>query len=382
MSSKSVTTVHNHKSSKSVGALCNELGMNADTQRHFREHTRSYLQSKFGTELPNTTDQAIEPVAIEYLELGEGRIWFGRESALKYQWKNAEHRPIITRYMNDVMKKQRWYAIDVLHQRLRKQHQREGTSPNCPGCLTHPAGETPTVTSTNFGAPEHPIDLGYASDGKNIHVPVIPTKAEPLTVSDVRSIHHVTSRENTPDTLESKKRPRTSPDYRTLSGAKKRETPDSIATESITVAPNKRQHLDRKSTLSKSTLKSPYKEASSTSASPKVETQTQPEKVISLKYAAPSIKYRGKVWHFDSIAHKAKVLEQILLQEEKEVESYPIMAFSKGAQKAAPGSDDDEEGIGSADVVKDYFRFYTHFMNERFPGNERLLLENGVKPSA
>ncbi|KAI1613216.1 hypothetical protein EDD37DRAFT_338361 [Exophiala viscosa] len=353
------------KGSKSVGALCSELGMNAETQRHFREHTRGYLQSKFGTDLPTTTDEGIEPVAKEYLESGEGRFWFKQNAALNYHWETAEHRPIITRYINAVMRKQRGYAIDVLHQRLSRQHRRDGIAPSCPGCLLHPAGKAPTKTSTDFGAPDRPIDLGYSSD-----------------VSDVRSIHHVTSRGNTPDTLESKKRPRTSHDYRTLSGAKKREIPDSIATEPVTVAPNKRQRFHRKSTVSKSTLNNLYKEASSTSASPEVKPRTQPEKIISLKYADASIKYRGKVWRFDSIAHKAKVLELILLQEEKEVESYPIMAFSKGAQKAAPGADDDEEGIGGADVVKDYFRFYTHFMNERFPGNERVLLENGVKPSA
>ncbi|KAK4947556.1 hypothetical protein LTR10_013501 [Elasticomyces elasticus] len=350
--------------SKSVAAFCNELGMKAETQRHFRTDTRSYLQSKF-SDLPNTTDEAIGPVAKDYLEAGPGSIWFSQHAGLKYQWNTAEHRPIIFRYIYNIMKKQRWYAIDILHQRLNRQHQRLGTSPSCPGCLAHPTGKTPRRTSTDLGAPNHPIDLGNSSD-----------------VSDAGSIHHVTTRESTPDTVESKKRPRTSHDYRTLSGAKKREMPASVETESITVAPSKRHRLHHKSTVSKSTLKSPYKEGSSTSASPEPELQTQPEKVISLKYADASIKYRGKVWRFESIAHKAKVLELILLQEEKEVESYPIMAFSKGAQKAAPGSEDDDEGIGSADVVRDYFRFYTHFMNERFPGNERLLLENGVQPSA
>ena len=78
--------------------------------------------------------------------------------------------------------------------------------------------------------------------------------------------------------------------------------------------------------------------------------------------------------------HKAKVLEQIVLQEEKDVESYPIRAFSKGAKKTAFGCDEDSDGKGS--VLKDYFRFYTHFQSERFPSNEKILLENGVKPSA
>ncbi len=92
------------------------------------------------------------------------------------------------------------------------------------------------------------------------------------------------------------------------------------------------------------------------------------------------MRYRGKQWHFNSIAHKAKVLELILLQEEKDVESYPVMAFSRGAKKAAFTNDEDDDADES--LLKDYFRFYTHFMNERFPGNEQLLLENGVKPSA
>jgi hypothetical protein len=92
------------------------------------------------------------------------------------------------------------------------------------------------------------------------------------------------------------------------------------------------------------------------------------------------MRYRGKTWHFNNIAHKAKVLEQILLQEEKDVEAYPILAFSKGAKKASLGGKEDLDGEESA--LKDYFRFYTHFMNERFPSSEKILLENGVKPSA
>lgn len=92
------------------------------------------------------------------------------------------------------------------------------------------------------------------------------------------------------------------------------------------------------------------------------------------------MRYRGKQWHFQSVAHKAKVLELLLLKEEKDVESYPVVAFSKGAKKAARDLDDDSESDDS--MLKDYFRFYTHFMNERFPGNEKLLLENGVRPSA
>ena len=95
----------------------------------------------------------------------------------------------------------------------------------------------------------------------------------------------------------------------------------------------------------------------------------------------PTMRYRGKVWHFASLAQKARVLEQILLQEEKDVEHYPILAFSKGAKKAAAfGGEQGSDGDDSA--LKDYFRMFTLFMSERFPGNEKILLENGVKPSA
>ena len=91
------------------------------------------------------------------------------------------------------------------------------------------------------------------------------------------------------------------------------------------------------------------------------------------------MRYRGKLWHFDSAAQKVRVLEQILLTEEKDVESYPVMAFSS-AKKAASSTEEDFDGGES--TLKDYFRFYTLFMNERFPSNEKTLLENGVKPSA
>ncbi len=98
--------------------------------------------------------------------------------------------------------------------------------------------------------------------------------------------------------------------------------------------------------------------------------------------ASLAMRYRGKLWHFQSIAHKARVIEQILLKEEKEVESYPILAFAKGAKKAATASGEENDSDHDESALKDYFRMYTHFMNERFPGNEKVLLENGVAPSA
>jgi hypothetical protein len=120
---------------------------------------------------------------------------------------------------------------------------------------------------------------------------------------------------------------------------------------------------------------------------PPAQTEASPHKVITLAYIKPKMRYRGKVWQFDSIAQKARILEMILLREEKDVESYPVLAFSKGARKSRHNADDDndDDGDGERDgngAMKDYFRFYTHFMNERFPGNEKLLLQNGVKPSA
>ena len=97
------------------------------------------------------------------------------------------------------------------------------------------------------------------------------------------------------------------------------------------------------------------------------------------EFSTYTMRYRGKTWNFKDVAHKAIVLEQILIQEEKDVEAYPIQAFSKGARKAAFGGVEDPEGANSA--LKDYFRFYTHFMTDRFPINEKILLENGARPS-
>jgi hypothetical protein len=94
------------------------------------------------------------------------------------------------------------------------------------------------------------------------------------------------------------------------------------------------------------------------------------------------MRYRGKQWHFDSLAHKAQVLQEILLKEEKDVELYPVMAFSGGAKSSALKDDSDDDDPENDHQVKDYFRFYSHFMNERFPANEKLLLQHGVRPSA
>ncbi|KIV83955.1 hypothetical protein PV11_05935 [Exophiala sideris] len=363
----------------SIKELCNVLGMKPETERLFREDILTYLRLKF-SDLPNTTNQALLPAPTDYLKSG-GSHWFTRDAGLKYQWENAGHRSGITLFIKNVMKKQRRYDIDALHARLRKVHR----AYKCPGCIIHPAAEKATETLADLDDPGYPIDLRYSSH-----------------VSDVGSIHHVESREGTPETVESgeksnpdiinsNKRPRRGHDYHALSGAKRRKAPKSRVTDTISVAPTREFLLHRGPGMSKaepsrlSKDSSPMQSAATTSStlvSPEVQNQTKPQTVSSPENAVTSLRYRGKVWHFDSVAHKAKVLELILLQEEKEVESYPILAFSKGVRKAAPGSEDDDEGIGNADVVRDYFRFYTHFMNERFPGNEILLLENGVQPSA
>jgi hypothetical protein len=116
------------------------------------------------------------------------------------------------------------------------------------------------------------------------------------------------------------------------------------------------------------------------------ETQTSPAKsVVPASSVTPPIskgsdlamRYRGKLWHFKSVAHKAKVLEMLILQEERDVDTYPMKAFSKPRGKAGYGEDTNTIG-----ALEDHFRFYTHFMTERFPANEKILLENGVHPSA
>lgn len=118
---------------------------------------------------------------------------------------------------------------------------------------------------------------------------------------------------------------------------------------------------------------------SSHSASPMLPQALTP--IPTLRQVGPqSMRYRGKVWTFDSIIHKATVLEKIILQEEKAVDNYPILAFSKGAKKAATGG---EEGSDNEEnPLKDYFRLYSVFMGEILPGNEKILLENGAYPSA
>jgi hypothetical protein len=109
-------------------------------------------------------------------------------------------------------------------------------------------------------------------------------------------------------------------------------------------------------------------------------TPSQPDHSLKDFASAPvAMRFRGKTWHFDSLVHKSRVLELIILQEEKEVESYPMKAFSGKAKRGAYGEDDVETGDN---LLKDYFRFYTHFMTERFPATEKILLEHGVKPSA
>ncbi|KAJ9501802.1 hypothetical protein H2202_002764 [Exophiala xenobiotica] len=375
---------------KTLGAFCDELGMSPPTASEFVKDTLKYLKSKY-LSVPTIEDEEIAITAGDFLDSGAGATYFPSNAGHRFRWDTDEHRLRIRRYTNDIMRTQRWYAVDNLHQKL-------GGIENgaqCPGCIQHPQGgggaASPPTTSGNT---DGFVDLHYLSD-----------------VSDSQSLHHViqqsTTEPTSPVELDSKKittgikRPRLTHDYHTLSGGKKQKThhdapvaspvsvPKPVAQGSSTTSTHETESAT--APLAKSTPQPnhPTKVENIVDSQPATPAQTEasPHKVITLAYIKPKMRYRGKVWQFDSIAQKAKILEMILLQEEKDVESYPVLAFSKGAQRksldAADDADDDNGGEGGGNAaMKDYFRFYTHFMNERFPGNEKLLLQNGVKPSA
>lgn len=204
---------------------------------------------------------------------------------------------------------------------------------------------------------------------------------------DGDSIHHSSTKDRN---AEIRKRPRGSLDNLTPSGTKRRKSASDASDGTVEVAKRESQPQ----TSAYNTMPPDIRTSGFTPVNPTVvveiprpttrETpaaaQTPGQTHLTLKDFSLTMRYRNKVWHFNSIAHKAKVLEQIILQEEKDIESYPVLAFSKGAKKAAFGGEVDSDSDESA--LKDYFRFYTHFMNERFPSNEKTLLENGVTPSA
>ncbi|KIW58340.1 hypothetical protein PV05_02868 [Exophiala xenobiotica] len=370
------------KYTKTLGALCDELGMTLQTASQFQKDTLKYLKSKT-PHVPTLEDEEIEPFAWQFLDSGAGAQYFSSNAGLRFRWDTDEHRLRIHRYTNTIMTTQRWYAIENLHQKIGRENMAQ-----CPGCLQHPPGER-SSPPTAPGNADDAIDLDY-----------------PSNLSDSESIHHIVSQQSTPEPtspveVDSKristgaKRPRLSQDYLALSGVKKRKTHQDAPNASPISVPKlqgpKLSTWTPEIRAATARLARSFPQFNPTKVEGIVDAQPPPQaqkeasqhKVITLNYIKPTMRYRGKVWQFDSIAQKAKILEMILLQEEKDVESYPVLAFSKGARKSLDAdndNDDNDEGDGSA--MKDYFRFYTHFMNERFPGNEKMLLQNGVKPSA
>ena len=404
------------KYTKTLGALCDELGMTLQTASQFQKDTQKYLKSKT-PHVPTLEDEEIEPFAWQFLDSGAGAQYFSSNAGLRFRWDTDEHRLRIHRYTNTIMTTQRWYAIENLHQKIGRENMAQ-----CPGCLQHPPGER-SSPPTAPGNADDAIDLDYPSNRKfTTWSPFDPSFnsyfAGPFTndssltcyplriVSDSESIHHIVSQQSTPEPtspveVDSKristgaKRPRLSQDYLALSGVKKRKTHQDAPNASPISVPKlqgpKLSTWTPEIRAATARLARSFPQFNPTKVEGIVDAQPPPQaqkeasqhKVITLNYIKPTMRYRGKVWQFDSIAQKAKILEMILLQEEKDVESYPVLAFSKGARKSLDAdndNDDNDEGDGSA--MKDYFRFYTHFMNERFPGNEKMLLQNGVKPSA
>ncbi|KIY01241.1 uncharacterized protein Z520_02793 [Fonsecaea multimorphosa CBS 102226] len=373
------------KGPKSIAVLCAELGMDGVAESNLRKDAQSYLKAHV-EDLPNAPDSAIEPVAWTFLESGGGSRHFSWDAALNYQWEASEHRSTILHYVTEIMKMQRWYIIDRLHKRT-------NGAVNCPGCLLH---------SPKQGTPETVDGVATVS-----HVPVDDTDSS--NESDMGSIHDDSGRDDGLSASESRKRHRASRDR--YSGAEKKRRKSSgpqeeaggtvgtlreetqLRTTSIyNVVPNPRPSTNSNAHAGFTPV-NPTVVVEIQRAASKPEAQAQPSstqlassssQTLTLKDFNLSMRYRGKQWHFNSIAHKARVLEQILLQEEKDVESYPIVAFSKGAKKVTLGGDlgNDPDPDGDERALKDYFRFYSHFMNDRFPGNEKLLLENGVRPSA
>ncbi|KIW98182.1 uncharacterized protein Z519_01766 [Cladophialophora bantiana CBS 173.52] len=361
------------KGPKSIGVLCAELGMDGVAESNLRKDAQSYLKSNID-DLPNAPDEAIEPVASAFLESGGGSRHFSWDAALNYQWEASEHRLTILNYVTEIMKMQRWYTIDRLHKRI-------NGAANCPGCLLHSPKQGSPETVDGEGAVDRVIVYANESSGE----------------SDAGSIHHASGRDDALLRSESRKRQRTSrfsisekkqrkstgPPEETGTVVGLREEPQpQVPPNNNTIFPNARPSTTGSNAHAGFTPVNPAVviEAPRLSQPEAQSPALAPSPTLNFKDFNLSMRYRGKQWHFNSIAHKAKVLEQILLQEEKDVEAYPILAFSKGVKKAAFRGDEDSDGDDS--VLKDYFRFYTHFMNDRFPSNEKILLENGVRPSA
>ncbi len=147
------------KGPKSIKVMCAELGMDATAENVFRKDALHFLQREF-PDLPNCPDTTIEPIAWRFLEGGGGPRHFSWDAALNYQWEAAEHRLTISQYVTDIMKMQRWYAIDRLHHRI------EGAA-KCPGCLLHPPRDmTPDTASTTNPADHRVENVIINSDSK------------------------------------------------------------------------------------------------------------------------------------------------------------------------------------------------------------------------
>ncbi len=157
------------KGPKSVKVLCQELGFVADSaaEKAFRKDCIEYLKGRCD-DLCNTPDDAIEPVAWDFLDdgYGGGAHHFSASSAafvsgqqLRYRWDVAQDRLTLWEYVGSIMKMQRWYKIDALHHQIRGVH-------NCPGCLVHarpaPAAE---IAATTNGRRDESL-LHWDSDGR------------------------------------------------------------------------------------------------------------------------------------------------------------------------------------------------------------------------
>ncbi len=69
------------KGSKSVGALCGELGMDAVAENYFRKDSQSYVKENIA-DVPNATDEVIEELALTFLNDGAGEKYFSFDAAL------------------------------------------------------------------------------------------------------------------------------------------------------------------------------------------------------------------------------------------------------------------------------------------------------------
>ncbi|KAJ9602671.1 hypothetical protein H2200_012865 [Cladophialophora chaetospira] len=390
------------KGTKSLATLTHELGMDEVTDNNFRKESQAYMKDNL-PDVPNASDEAIEKLAVKWLNGGAGEKYFAFMAALNYQWEAGEHRLTIINLVGDIMKQQRWYMIDRLHKRV-------NGAVNCTGCLLHkPKARSATNGTKGTGHDGQADDSTDFSDAGSIHHSA--SKSNGVQGSQKRKRSHASLGG---DEGAQYKRPRKSgggevnnamlPGGKTgmpaqattyhgmppshmsgftpvnqavAFGARRGSQPEAVGFGARRPSqPEVAAYAGRR--LSQEEILASYGvRPLSQPATPMLTPTLAP--LPRLTEMIHSMRYRGKTWHFTSIAHKATVLEKILLQEEKDVELYPILAFSKGAKRAALGGEDGSDGEESA--LKDYFRMFRLFMSDRFPGNEKILLENGVRPS-